>query len=142
MASLNSDIYIVKYDPMWLLVCPIASATTVGVGDLISVESDLATVYSQDSDDQYFIGPSQDASQSGETIDIVTYGKCVAKVTVSSSTYGLGEKLEYVSGGNGTAWIFEAGATNPIAQSMQQLDATGTGPILVAFDAQKYGIFT
>lgn len=142
MASLNSDIKIIKYDPMWLISNPIASATTVGVGDLISIESDLATVFSTAADDQYLTGPSQDASQSGETLDIVTYGKCLAEVTVASSTYGIGEKLEYSSGGNGTAWVFAAGSSNPVAQSMQQLDATGTGPIVVAFDAQKYGIFT
>jgi len=140
--AVNSDIKIVKYNPMYLISNPIASATVVGVGDLIAIESDLATVLSQADDDQYFSGPSQDHSASGDILDITTYGKCVARVTVASATYGIGDDLEWQSGANGTAWVFVAGATNPVAQSMQQLDATGTGPILVSFDVQKLGIFT
>ena len=141
--AVNSNIKIAKYDPMWLISNPIASATVVGVGDLISVESDLATVYNADADDATFTGLSMDYSANGDTLDLTTYGKCLAYVTLTAAaTLGIGDKLEYVAGANGTNWTFEAGSTNPIAQSMQQLDTSSVGPILVAFDVQKYGIFT
>lgn len=140
--AINSNVKIIKYDQMWLISCPIASATVIGVGDLTDKESDLAVLLDAAADDQFFIGPSQDYSANGDTLDLVTYGKCMARVKMVSAAYDIGQKLEYSSGGNGTDWVLTGGTTNPCAHAMQQLDTAGTGPIVVAFDVEKYGIYT
>lgn len=76
---------------------PIASATEIEKGDLISYESNKAVLVDAVTEDDTFAGIAETTSENGDTDDLVVITKCVLDIDVTSGTYTLGQGLKYTS---------------------------------------------
>lgn len=139
MASVNSNITILAYDAMTLVDVPIASATAVGVGDLIKPVSGLAVVFAAVADSDTFLGLSLHASENGDTQPITVAIRGKASLTLASAaTLNIGDGLIYSAGANDTNWTFAAdlgSGVDIITWAAQQQDTSGTGPFKAFWDS-------
>lgn len=102
-------------------VIPIAAATAIEVGDLISYEGSAAVLLNADTEDATFIGYAinQHTANQPEPDRLVVGLRGVLKMTVTSATYDFGDGLKYTSentlvadgGANTLAWAGEYAAT-------------------------------
>jgi len=82
----------------------VGSSTVLARGDLIELTSGSAVAVNAAGDNATFAGVSVDLSESGETVKVGTLLRGICKITVTSTTYDIGDSLKYSAGANGTAW--------------------------------------
>ena len=115
---------------------PIASATQIKQGDLVSFESNLVTVLATVTDDQFFVGLAFTESITGETDPVVVcVGPVVVAADATSATYGFGVGVLYSAGDYTTDWSFadDSGA-NTIGNVFREYTSAATR-IRIRFDA-------
>jgi hypothetical protein len=87
---------------------PVGTATVLARGDLIIYSGGAGIAMTANTDNTAFMGACLDLSRNGDTDDINVLLKGRLNITVSSSTYAIGEALTYNAGANGTAWVLAA----------------------------------
>ena len=129
MAKVDSGVLIVAYDEGALdrASLPVASATVIRKGDLISLESNKAVLLDDATEDATFAGISESESASGETDDITVLRRCIVEITVGSATYDYGNGLKYNAGDADNAYDFVADAgADTIMWIHKQYDVAAT----------------
>ena len=92
---------------------PIASATVIPAGSLVSYESGLAVLLNAEAEDATFIGVAETASKAGETDPMTVIKRGIFEVGVVSAAYTIGAPLMYSASGllaataNTIAWAHE-----------------------------------
>jgi len=75
---------------------PVATASVIAYGDLVTVESNSLALLDSADDDQYFCGIALGASASGETATIpVAMGDVVGEGFMASAAYRFGAGIKY-----------------------------------------------
>lgn len=107
---------VLHYDPMWTLSLPVG-AVALGVGDLVSYESAAAVLMDAVTESATFVGVSNGKVAAGSTgTYIPIFPRCIVEISLSSSTYNLGEALIYASkntlatataGENAIGWLYQ-----------------------------------
>ena len=102
----------------------VAAATAIVAGDLISVESNAATLLNADTDDGTFGGVATTAHVANENlpINVVMALKAVAVYDCTSAQHAQGAGLKYTSANTMVA----DGGANTIAWAHKYMIATGT----------------
>lgn len=121
-------------DSRLIVTLPKLAATIFDKGDLVSLESSAAVPLDAVTEDATFAGLAWQAAGTWTT-EVQVLIKCVAEVTVSSDTYDTGNPLLYVSGDNGTEYVFaDATSGTTICWAMQTKTSAVTR-LRVLFDA-------
>ena len=103
---------------------PVAAATAVVAGDLISVESSAATVMNGATDDATFGGVATTAHAANENLptNVVLALQCVAVYDCTSAQHALGAGLKWTSANT----LVADGGADTIAWAHKYMIATGT----------------
>jgi hypothetical protein len=128
LASKVSNNTILWYDPSpaHLHKLNVAAATTLAPGDLISKESNLATAYSTLEDDATFMGVCLSVSEVDDVTPVTVSSRCVIRTKQASAAASFGKTVLYVSGANGTDYVFIEGTADTVGWMLTDSTAVVT----------------
>jgi len=113
-------------NPVDFVRVPVASATVITKGQLVSWESNKGVLMDLVTEDATFIGVAYTETRNGETDDIVVCQNCVVEIDSTSAAYNnVGAGLKYAAGDASTAYsLVDDGGANTIAWNHKAMGAS------------------
>jgi hypothetical protein len=132
---MNVKIRIPGDERLDLVAVPVASATVIAQGDLISYEGGLAVVLDAEAEDATFIGVAEQGSSVGETTPIAVWNKCIVDAPVTSAAYTIGASIGLNAGGT----ALEASADNTLFNSIEDTGGANATTLKCLVDVALLG---
>lgn len=121
----GSNVEVLWHDPKRnFVMVPNSSSVVIGVGDLLCASSGKAVLIANDTDDATFAGVAMTTNLSGYTTEVTVSRKCRIRCYQAGIALNAGGPIAYVSGGNGTDYLFEA-AVDSDAGGADTVDTIG-----------------